>query len=167
MSRPRKSVIAALTIAALTLAGAAIAYGAEAVFVGNSGVIMACANTDNGNLRALDTQSSKPNLQTCRENETPVTWGSSSGGGGSSGYEVVTATSSAIGPDNLAVGTATCPSGKKPVGGGMSYDLTATPPGYHWTVAQSYPDGSGWTVVAAENFAPGYHFTTYAVCVSA
>ena len=165
MSRPRKILVAALTIAALTLAGGAIAYGAG-VFAGGDGAITACANNDNGNLRALDSESSRPSLQACRDNETPVTWGSGSGGS-TSGYQVVTATSSDIGADYLATGTATCPTGKKPVGGGMKYDLTAVSSPNHWTLVQSYPDGSGWTVVAFENFGPASQFTTYAVCIDA
>jgi hypothetical protein len=165
MSRQRKSLVAALSIASLTLAGTAIAYGAGA-FTSTGGAIIACANNDNGSLRALDPQSSKPSLRTCRENESQVNWGSG-GSGGLSGYQVVSATSSAVGADYLAVGTASCPTGKEPVGGGMKYDLAAVPPGSHWTLVQSYPDGSEWTVVASEDFGPGYHFTTYAVCAEA
>jgi hypothetical protein len=168
MSRPRKTLVAALTVAALTLAGGAIAYGAG-VFAGDGGAITACANNDNGSLRALDPQSSKPSLQACRDNETTLTWGpgGAGGGGGISGYEVVTAQSSDLGADYLASATATCSAGKKPISGGMKYDLTAVPPGYHWTLVQSYPEDTGWTVVASEDFAPGYHFTTYAVCADA
>ena len=128
MSRPRKTLVAALTIAALTLAGGAIAYG-EGVFAGDGGAITACANNDNGGLRMLDPQSLKPSLQACRDNETPVTWGSGGAGGGISGYEVVTATSSDVGADYLASATATCPTGKKPISGGMKYDLAAVPSG--------------------------------------
>ena len=66
MSRLRKCTLVALAIAVVTLAGAAIAFATGAGFTGSDGVIRACANTNNGNLRALDSESSKPGLQTCK-----------------------------------------------------------------------------------------------------
>jgi hypothetical protein len=164
--RLTRSTTIVLAIAALAMAGAAIAYATGTVSGGSGGVVLACANDGNGNLRALDPQSQRPSLQACKPDETPLGW-SVAGGGGVSGYEVVTAASQVVGSDGIAVGTATCPAGKKPLGGGMSYVRGAVPTGYYWTVVESYPDGSGWTVAAAENFAPGIGFTVHAVCVSA
>ena len=53
--------------------------------------------------------------------KTAISWNQGPAGSGASGYEVVTATSSIIGPEPIAIGTATCPAGKKPVGGGISF----------------------------------------------
>jgi hypothetical protein len=82
--------------------------------------------------------------------------------GGVSGYAIVTSSPVTLAPDTGDTGTATCPTGKVAVGGGVK----AADPSLIFMV-ESYPsaDGSGWSG-SADAF-DSTTFTVYAVCVTA
>jgi len=69
------------------------------------------------------------------------------GGPGLSGWEIVVPNPTFVGTGRAAVAYAKCPAGKKPIGGGG--DITA---GVNDQVAitGSFPDSTGWEVIAEE-----------------
>jgi hypothetical protein len=81
--------------------------------------------------------------------------------GGVSGYEVVTSSAVTLAAETFDTGTATCPTGKVAVGGGVK----AADPSLI-SMLESYPsaDGSGWNGSAAAF--DSTMFTVYAVCVT-
>jgi hypothetical protein len=183
MKQPRKIVVAVLAIASLAVAGVAVAYATGVAFTPSGGVIHACVNVENGGVRVLDPQSGRQDLQQCRANETGIDWSQvgppgpggadgapgPAGSNGVSGYEVVTATSPIVLQGRIGSATATCPTGKVPVGGGNLTPYVVVPPPTNVTLydttLSSYPNGSGWTVTIFSGY--GGAFTVYAVCVSA
>jgi hypothetical protein len=80
--------------------------------------------------------------------------------GGVAGYVVVTSSPVSLDPDTGDTGTATCPTGKVAVGGGVK---GADPSLIFMVESYPAPDGSGWSGSAyAFDFTT---FTVYAVCV--
>jgi hypothetical protein len=169
----RKAVLIVLVLAGLASAGA-IAYATAAAFTGDGRPIEACANAQNGGLRVLSTDLPTP-LQECKDNETAISWNreglagqpgpagvqGQAGVNGVSEYEVVTAAAS---PSTYTQTTlsATCPTGKKPAGGGV-----ANNPVDQFATMQSYPSGSSWVASVAGPSTGTGTFTVYAVCVIA
>ena len=89
------------------------------------------------------------------------------GANGVSGHEIVFATS-ALDNDEEKNIVATCPAGKKVVGGG-GYAFNLTYPDDVAIVASFPVNSSSWRVVAQETdpYAPGWLLRTYAICATA
>jgi hypothetical protein len=80
-----------------------------------------------------------------------------------SGYEIVTATSASVDPDQFSPDVpAACPAGKKPVGGGVF-----TPDAM--VLVDSFPDAASnsWQAGMWNVSTSAGTFTVYAVCVTA
>jgi hypothetical protein len=179
MTRSQKLVLATLVGAALIFAGVATGVA----FTNSQNVIHACVNVENGQVRLLDVQSGQQDRQQCRANETAIDWNQSgpagtdgpagvtgpagsAGADGVSGYEVVTSTSPTVGSNAAATAVASCPTGKRPVGGGIRAPFSQSPYGVlGWQILSSFPDGSGWSASAMQNYTTQGSFTVYAVCV--
>lgn len=128
----------------------------------SNGVIHGCRDNKSGALRVIDSDKG----QTCKSGETALTWNQSGpqGPAGISGYEVVSASGS---PVEIAQGlwaagpvTATCPTGKVPLGGGGQTSTLDV------RLSESFPDGNnGWR--AAANAPHGsWQLNVYAICAS-
>ncbi|HEY2154299.1 MAG TPA: hypothetical protein VGH33_01625 [Isosphaeraceae bacterium] len=73
----------------------------------------------------------------------------------------MTGTSTSVAAGDISdEATATCPAGKKPIGGGAK-SLGAL------IVVDSFPSGSGWVVDMANEDVGPFTFTVYAVCATA
>ena len=81
---------------------------------------------------------------------------------GMSGYTIVQGAQSST-TSGFQAATATCPAGKRPVGGG---GFTQTP-GAGVTVRNSFPTGQQWLVVVdAKTPGTGWRYQAYAVCAT-
>ena len=80
--------------------------------------------------------------------------------GGVSGLEYVQAASPSIAPGSFDSAHATCPAGKKAIGGGgIAEDNTP--------IVESFPSGETWTVRVRNDAATPVILVTYAVCANA
>jgi len=159
----KRTLIPLLAVLAIGLAG--VAYAA---IPAANGTITACKD-NKGQLKVIDAESG----QTCAANQQPLTWNQQgpAGANGVSGYQVVYAKSaydSAIEKSAVAF----CPSGKKPVGGGVIIGVYANgsylaPDGVAVNGSQS--TGNGWGVVAREivPYDGPWELTAQAICVTA
>ena len=128
------AVLFGATLGATLLIGVRV-LPAGANHTGN-GLIHVCVNNSTGAMREV------PRPNQCRSYEHAVELG----GPGISGYEVVTGTRN-IGPGDTATGSATCPTGKRVIGGGFDSSnaaplaveiLNPTPP-----PITCFPNGQG------------------------
>jgi hypothetical protein len=142
-----------LILATATVAVASIPDG--------SGVIHGCRDNKSGALRVIDTDRG----QTCRSGETTLTWNQAGpqGPAGIAGYEVVSASGS---PVEIAQGlwvagpvTATCPTGKVPLGGGGQTGTSDV------RLAESFPTANGWRATANAPHV-SFQLNVYAICAS-
>jgi hypothetical protein len=160
MKAHRRRALLLVSAAVIVLGAAGIAYATGLAFVGDDGVIQACANSANGNLRVLDPASNKAHLKKCTNGETAISWSQGGSSNGVSGYEVVAVTSP--GKVGNATVSATCPDGKLPVGGGVK---NSDPANFAWL--DSYPNGPSWTVrTFQQSYNPQVTMTVYAICVN-
>ena len=155
----RKSVVAVVGVAALAgLGGAGIAMAS--IPDSSTGVLTACRVTgDAGNVRIIDKQGGA----SCHSYETEISWDTTPG---ISGHEIVNNTVTIpVSGNRRANVTATCPSGKKVVGGGW-YQADDTN-GADLLLYNSYPDSSTTWTVRLYNFGgSAKNATAYAVCVA-
>lgn len=171
-------MICKLIQAALAMAAAAAVAGvAYAAIPSSNGVISACANAD-GTIKLID----KEGGQSCAPAKTLVEWNQQgpagsqgpagaegppgpagpAGADGVSGYVVVN-DSDPIAPSGTGLVTATCPTGKQPLGGGW-WANPQTPV----IVFRSRPNGTAWEVfVRNEHPEVGITFNVYAICAKA
>ena len=158
-------------LALMLAAGAALAVAATvgyAAIPAANGVISACKDSK-GSLKVIDAESG----QTCNSNQQLLQWSQQgpAGANGVSGYEVVHAASQSNSLlEKSAV--ATCPAGKKPVGGGA---LVGTQSGNSWiapdgvALNNSHSTGNGWGAVAREIVPTdqSWQIIAQAICVTA
>lgn len=141
---------------ALVLAAGGFALGASA---GTDGVIRACVARETGVLRVRD---GGP----CGKSERGLAWNRSGppGAPGMSGYQVVTGPTVTSGIKLSTRATATCPAGKRAVGGGF---LSGPPEDVDTVFSRPYRQRQ-WIVKRTESTGkPGDFVTTaYAVCVT-
>jgi hypothetical protein len=159
----------AVLVAVLAVAVTGVSYAA---IPAADGTISACKD-QKGTLKVIDAESG----QTCSANQQPLTWNQQgqqgpAGQNGVSGYQVVYAGSSPYDSTAEKYASATCPSGKQPVGGGAStgfYSGTSylAPEGV--AIVASRPSGNDWTVVAKEMvpYDGPWELHAHAVCVTA
>lgn len=179
-----------LVIAFIALAAVVAGSFAYAAIPSTNGVISACKDAK-GSLKVIDAEAG----QACSGNQQLLTWNEQgpagppgpagpsgpkgdtgpagttgpagpAGADGVGGYQVVAQTT-ATNSNSTKFINVSCPSGKKPVGGGGWLFITDGngPVG----LTASHPDPSSWRVVAKE-FAPTtaeWWLTGYAVCVTA
>jgi hypothetical protein len=168
----RKGIVVLLVAAAVLITGTATAMIPDA-----DGVIHACFKKSGGSLRVVDSA-----LTSCASSETALDWNQSgppgptgpSGPAGISGYEIVT-TSQQTTDRLLVVQDASCPSGKKVLGGGgraWLADLQSSG-GLGLAVVDGFPVGdSVWRAVFfldPNNYVPEgaeVILTTYAICAN-
>jgi hypothetical protein len=140
------------------LAGITLVTAAAIVFAtvpDANKIIHGCYRNPNGDLRVIDDA-----LETCRPNETAISWSQS----GIVGYEVVSRTESV--PSGVGVvAIAHCTLGKRVLGGG--YHLTGD-----LRVNQSFPQVTGgvansWQVSVSNSSGFTANLTAYAVCAMA
>jgi hypothetical protein len=167
-----------LLIAACFVAGllGTFAGGVLRAQTGGSGQINACVNNSIGNVRILQSG------DTCKNNETPLSWNAQGGIGGISGLEVVWESAYDRGEATNYI-TVLCPPGKMAIGGGVdnnfSNALVFRSRPYGPDIAGSIfldsgepeplANGSsttplGWTVGVGN---PNVTVTAYAICVNA
>lgn len=157
----------------LVLAGAVLAIAAGvsyAAIPGSNGTISACKD-NKGALKVIDADAG----QTCGTNQQLLTWNQQgpqgpAGQDGVSGYELVYGPGSSY--DSLVEKSdvATCPSGKKPVGGGaILWDYSGYGVPEDVALIGSQSTGNGWGVAARE-MAPkdeDWMVRSQAICVTA
>lgn len=85
---------------------------------------------------------------------------------GVSGYEIVIS-SQLLQNAFLGSHTATCPAGKKAVGGGSASSSSSTADGPFVLRSGPVLDGTGWHVEVGRKVAASWQHTVYAVCVEA
>jgi hypothetical protein len=189
-------------VAAAALVGAVAIAGVAYATIPSNGVISACYTKSGGSLRVIDSSTGS-----CSSKETSLAWNvqgaqgptgatgpkgangptgpaGPAGASGVSGYEVVsshqTRTPGSFTDTNAFGDQLACPSGKVPVGGGLSgstfkgntgtgtADLLSSRP-----YSFSDPDETGWlvavgkrdgTVFAADE---GVGYTMYVICITA
>lgn len=147
-------------VTVLLIAVSGISYGVASASIPDSddGEIHACRVTgDAGNTRIIDKQAGA----SCHSYETEVVWDSKL-----KGHEIVTNTGTvpATNPARATI-TATCPSGKKVMGGGWTEADEVNGPVLE--KYSSYPDtSSSWSVRFWKNGGVNKDATVYAICVS-
>jgi hypothetical protein len=179
---PRSLVVGVAVGAGIAIAGSA----AFAAIPDSGGVVHACyQNVSGANkpVKLLNTSQKG----TCPSGWVAVSWNQqgvqgppgATGSPGVSGYATQTA-STTFDPQhgNLVTGTAACPSGKVPIGGGFAVSAAAGTFPNDWGVPQSAPtftrDGSGnltggsWevTLSSVANASAGGTLTVSVVCAS-
>lgn len=157
--------VALATAVAAAIGAAGVSYAA---IPAADGAISACKDSK-GRLKVIDAEAG----QTCNGGQQLLTWNQQGPAGqdGVSGYQVVHSTSSYDSVTKKSA-IATCPSGKKPVGGGVNVGMHAgpsyiSPPGV--AVVATQPTGNGWGAVAKEIVPTDEYWevTARAICVTA
>jgi hypothetical protein len=184
-----------LTIAAAVavLVAAAVAYAAVSALTANDGVIQACANTVNGQLRLLDDGSQ------CRGNETATSWNQTgpTGDSGPTGQSGATGPTGPIGPSGPAgkdgepgppgadgtgvTGYEVVSVTSNPISSGLSPTTSANCPAgkrplgggaknsaqFNFAFVESYPTATGWNVRASFGGPGPATFTVFVICANA
>lgn len=140
-------------IAIIAATGVSVAYSS---IPDTSGVIHSCYKTSGafkGQVRIIDNAS-----ESCEAAETGLNWSQNP----TVGYEIVAGSTVNVTSNNFNTASATCPSGKKAVGGGFGDTGT----NLVYAVA-SYPSADDtWTVKMFNNAGSTGTVAPYAVCVS-
>jgi hypothetical protein len=153
---------AALIAIVAVLAVGGIAY---AMIPDANGVIHSCYKKSGGALRVIDSA-----VTNCDVNETPLNWNQTGppGPAGISGYQIATTSQQTTAGGFFGTQDASCPSGKKVLGGGASATTdSAFSSGFH--VLQQLPVGdSQWRAVFDIDNPLGdlVVLTTYAICAN-
>jgi hypothetical protein len=157
--RPRLTYANVAATLALVLAAGGFAFAANP---GDDGVIRGCLKTGSKVIRV-------PDSAKCRKTEKKLAWNQTGpkgdeGSPGMSGYQIVDGDPGApSGPNFTAGSTATCPKGKKAVGGGFNASGNAS----GVRPVHSKPFGENQWIVQTASDAGDYELTAYAVCVVA
>jgi hypothetical protein len=152
--RSKRTRAVALAVAAVGVVTGGIAY---ASIPSSGGIIHGCYMKSSGVLRVIDTDVGAA----CKSTEKSLDWNAQ----GLPGLEIVTDVHSSA-EEVLEEGTftATCPTGKKVIGGGAnhtSYDGSA-----NRTVLASWPSGDDeWSATfSGAGSGTGFKATVYAIC---
>jgi hypothetical protein len=167
-----KVLVMVLVVAALLLAGGV----ALAAIPSGDGTIYACYKDQNGQLRVIDDEAG----DTCLPSETPISWNQQGPAGpagppgvqgpqgdpGLSGVETVTNVVNGINFVGTTGAQASCPSGKRVIGGGAGVSPLST--SLVLQLSAPFPNDAGWNAHAANlgPFTSPWTLTVYAICAN-
>jgi hypothetical protein len=143
-------LVAAVAICTAAASSFAAVRVALATIPDANNVIHACYVAASGQVRLIDSPATS-----CRPSETALSWGQS----GISGYEVVQETRTAE-TGAFTVANATCPAGKKVLGGGYHMNNVSVHQNFPQNVGSNTPS---WQV-GVTNEGAAETFTAYAIC---
>lgn len=164
VTSPLAAAVTGAVVGAIVVGGVAIAQ------TGASGVITACVAANSGNLRIVSTASD------CKANETATSWNQqgpqgipgADGADGISGWERVEGEWRTQSPHSIGYATATCPDGKRPLGGGYFTDFFAGTTDYFLVPIASEPsqDERTWLVRVVNRTDRALGYKAYAICAT-
>lgn len=164
VTSPLVAAVTGAVVSAIVVGGVAIAQ------TGASGFITACVAEKSGNVRIVNSASE------CKANETTTSWNQqgpqglpgADGADGISGWARVEGEWRTQSPNSIGYASATCPDGKRPLGGGYFTDFFAGTTDYFLVPIASEPseDGRTWLVQVVNRTDRALGYKAYVICAT-